>query len=543
MKSHAVLRATPVALVAAALLCLVAVPAQAGISKTSGKVYMQQKVYDKAAFFLEKAREEDPKDVEVYPLLSFARAQLRQYRSAGASFQIGIQLATEKKDKKSLENLNGNRLSVTAQLFNAGIAALNRAGNVTAEDQRTTGDESSPYGKLEKEYGPPRDYARINEGSRAHEFWYYPDKGKIFHFSPNSDEPVEMPYEPYRGLGDPNKEISDTTVFSPYTGGSYLEEAAYDFELASYIDPTSVDTYQNLGYVLGVLGRVDDAIAVSKRGLASRPGDQRLERNLRAAVMSRGNRLFGAGNYRAAIQAYQDAVSVDSSSALGYMSRIADAWYKYAEPLPKGPERLAAYDSAAAAYQRLLDITPPDSAEARQNALYNAAVIYMQLENYPKAIEVLDRAVQLYPHNRDMLSLDGEAKFRSEDYAGAVTLLRRAVEVDPRDPANHQFLFHALQKLDKKEESVSEYMMYRALSGGTKKTNLKVWVDSADNRLGAENQLKTTLASDGYPEEVYTFTEDNKPFESWFYWSKGKAVTFMEGKVLSKGAFPPKHPG
>ncbi|MBZ5529314.1 MAG: MerR family transcriptional regulator [Acidobacteriia bacterium] len=29
-------------------------------------------------------------------------------------------------------------------------------------------------------------------------------------------------------------------------------------------------------------------------------------------------------------------------------------------------------------------------------------------------------------------------------------------------------------------------------------------------------------------------------FETWFYWAKGKSFTFMEGKKVSQGAFPPK---
>jgi tetratricopeptide (TPR) repeat protein len=135
------------------LLAPIAPPAYAGISKTSGKVYMQQKVYDKAAFFLEKARLEDPKDVEVYALLSFARAQLRQYRSAGASFQIGIQLNEKGQEGPGEPTGTGLR----SGLFNAGIAALNRAGNISAEDERSTGDSTTP--RRSRRSGPPRDYA------------------------------------------------------------------------------------------------------------------------------------------------------------------------------------------------------------------------------------------------------------------------------------------------------------------------------------------------------------------------------------------------
>ena len=527
----------------AGLICLAAqgaVPAQAGVNFTSGKVYIQQKVYDKACHFLELARREEPENFDVYSLLAFARAQQRQYLSAGAAFRIGLQLANEKGDKKKAQDVERNRLAVNAQLYNAGIAAMNKAGGITFDDQRTSGDPETPQGKIEKQYGAPVEYSRFTEGSRAQEFWWYPDSGYGFYFAPNAAEATQIPYRAYKALGDPQALVADTTTFGTYQGGSYLAEAAYQFELASYVDPTSIETYQNLSFVLSKLGLTDDAMRAARKGLEMKPDDARLHQNLRAAVMASGNRLFSAGDYRSAVRAYRLAMQADPASSLGYISRIADAWYKYAGPLPKGPERTAAYDSAASAYQQVLDLTPPDSAAVRQNSLYNAAVIYSNLDNYPKAIEVLDKATGLYPDNLEMWSLAGQTKYQAKDYQGAVTALKHALALDPRDPVTHEFLFYSLNKLEKREESIAEYAIYKALSQGTKKVALKTWVDSADNRLGAGNQLKPTLATEGYPEEVYTYREGDKTFETWFYWKKGKAVTFMEGQVFSKGTFPPK---
>lgn len=531
---------------AAGQVCLIAlIPGQAhaGVNFTSGKVYIQQKVYDKACRFLELARQEEPKNPEVYSLLAFARAQQRQYVSAGAAFQIGIQLLNEKGDKKKVQDVEKNRLAVSALLYNAGISAMNKAGNMAFDDARTSGDSGTPQGKIEKQYGPPGEYSRFTEAGRVQEFWYYPDQGLTFHFAPGSEEPLQMAYKRFEGFGDPQKSITDTTVFDAYGGGSYLAEAGYNFELASYVDATSLETYQNLSFVLSKLGRTDDAMRAAKRGLELKPDDARLHQNLRAAAMARGNRLFNAGEYPGAVRAYRLAMAVDPASSLGYISRIADAWYKYADPLPKGPDRTAAYDSAASAYQQVLDLTPPDSATVRQNALYNAAVIYANLDNHPKAIEILDKATGLYPNNLELWSLSGQTKFQAEDYAGSVAALKHALELDPTNKETHHFLFLGLNKLGKKEESVSEYALYKSLEQGTKKTSLKMWVDSADNRLGAGNQLKPTLAAEGYPEEVYTYHEEDKTFETWFYWSKGKSVTFMDGQIFSKGTFPAKKSG
>lgn len=545
-------RAAGTAVVAGLTLAFVH-PAAASVCFTSGKVYIQQKVYDKACWFLECARKGEPENIDVLSLLAFARAQQRQYVSAGAAFQLGIDLATKKKDQKKVQDMQRNRLAVNALLFNAGIKALNGAGRVEMDNNRTS-DEGTPQAKIEKQYGPPREYARFTEGGRVHEFWYYPDSGLAFHFPPSSDEPVRLELKPYQGMGDPQRAVTDTTEFPLYTGGSYVEEAAYDFELASYVDPVSLETYQNLAYVLSLLGRTDDAMHAAQRGLAIKPDDERLHQNLRAAAMARGNRLYAAGGaamaagdkvgaaakYRESIDAFYKAKEIDPASAPGYVLRIADAWYHAAEALGKGTaEQKAAYDSAAVGYAAVVDQpSAPDS--VKQNALYNAAVIYANQENYPKAIALLDRATGYYPNNRELWSLSGQTKYQAKDMNGAVTALRHALQLDPQEAADHQFLFLALNQLGKKDESIAEYTIYKALTQGTKKKQVKVWVDSADNRLGAANQLKTVFKSEGYPEEVYTYSEEGKSFETWFFWSKGRSVTFMDGQIFTKGIFPPK---
>jgi hypothetical protein len=137
--------------------------------------------------------------------------------------------------------------------------------------------------------------------------------------------------------------------------------------------------------------------------------------------------------------------------------------------------------------------------------------------------------------------LNGQVKYQSKDYKGAVVALRHALELDPTEAANHQFLFLSLHETGDKEGSVSEYAIYKALSDGKQRvgSQVKLWVDSAENRLGKNQQLTKTRTAEGYPEEVRTFMDGEKNLESWFYWSKGKSITFLEGQVFSQATFPP----
>lgn len=526
-------------------IALVASNAQAGVNFTSGKVYVQQKVYDKACHFLELAREEEPDNVQVYSLLGYARAQMHQYASAGAVFAIGIKTAGDKKDKKHQDEMDQNRKAVYIDLFNKGVSALNRAGSVSKDDSRTT-DEGSPQAAIMKAQGEPKDFSRFTEGGKLNEFWYYPDKGTAYHFSPASQQPFQLPYKPFALPADPKVAVTDTTTFAPYAGASAVGEAAYDFELAMLVDPNSSDVYKNLSYLYEILGRTDDAIRAAQHGLELNPGDKQLNQNLKVAVMGRGNRLYNAKRYEEAVPAYRDAMKFDTTGTVLYLSRIADSYQQAAGSIQddKNPKKAELLNNAGATYMEVFEKAPHDSAgaEMRENAIYNSAIIQLNLGDNKKASEILNKGLAEYPKSKEILILAAETEFQNGDVANAVTHARAYTQLDPKEPRAHAVLFNGLVKLGKKDEAYSEYTLYKALSDGKQRTGsqLKTWVDSADNRLGPGNQLKKTLATEGgYPDEVRTFTDNDKTLESWFYWSKGKSVTFVEGQVFSQATFPP----
>lgn len=530
---------------AAGLSVLIAAPpAQAGICFTSGKVYVQQKVWDKAATQLECARREEPDNPQLYSLLGIARSQLRQFASAGAAFQLGKEVTQRKKDQKRLEETSTNQKAVYGDLFNKGIAALNRAGTTPPEDVRTV-DEGTPQASVEKEMGEPAWFSRANEKGKVHEFWYYPDKGVAYHFPPDS-EPLKSTYRPFTVPGDPKTAVTDSTVYPLYAGASALEEAAYNFELAVLVDPTLPEAYSNLSFLYGSLGRTDDAILAAQKGLTLNPDEKQkkqLTQNLRAAAMGRGNRLFKSERFAESIPAYRSAMAYDPAGSIQYLSLVADAFQNQARKLDKGPQQAALYDSAGATYMQVYENAPADSSGAamKENALYNAAIIQVNLEKYKEADAILTKGTVAFPNSKDLWLLAGQTKFQLEDLDGAITAMRRVVELDPKEPSAHHVLFVALNKQNKRTESVAEYTIYKALSEGKPRTGsqLKTWVDSAGNRLPKNHQLDTTKAKDGYPEEVRTYMDGDKTLETWFYWTKGKSITFLEGQLFSQATFPP----
>jgi len=103
-------------------------------------------------------------DVEALSLLAFARAQQREYISAGAAFQLGLDAANRRVTRRRWRTCSETGLAVKRAAVQRGIGALNRAGGVEVENDRSSGDEGTPQGKIEKQYGPPREYLAIQGG-------------------------------------------------------------------------------------------------------------------------------------------------------------------------------------------------------------------------------------------------------------------------------------------------------------------------------------------------------------------------------------------
>ena len=369
-----VARRLPGAVLALCIVSAAAVPASASVCFTSGKVYVQQKVWDKAAMYLECARKLEPDNIQVYLLLGSARAELQQYASAGAAFEIGLQAARKKKDDKKIADLQNPKTFYMSRLYNSGVKAMslvppggNRRGGGTLPPSRE---------RCLRKWRSPT--ARSTGSSRV--------------------------VPPGRGC-----------VLLP--AGDHGRSG-------------SVDSYRNLSYVYDLMGRSDDAMAAARAGLVLAPDDARLRTNLRAAAVGQANRQFKAGKFSEAIPAYRAAIGTIRRAA-SLQSQIASAFYQWAPPWTRSrAERPAILDSAAVAYTG----SCPDAPKTRCSSartLTQYGVIYTNRASTRKLGHVLHEAVEEFPKNKDFCRSRARPRYDGGQW-GAVALLKQAVAVNPK---------------------------------------------------------------------------------------------------------------
>ena len=107
--------------------------------------------------------------------------------------------------------------------------------------------------------------------------------------------------------------------------------------------------------------------------------------------------------------------------------------------------------------QAKIDPTLPDPP-------YTLGVIYMQQGRFPDAIAQLKQAVQLQPANGDAWALLGSVLKDSDDAAGALDALTRAVALEPDQPSLHIQIAALDTEAGKRTEAAAERKIAADLS-------------------------------------------------------------------------------
>lgn len=228
-----------------------------------------------------------------------------------------------------------------------------------------------------------------------------------------------------------------------YTALKRSDEARAEYERAIALDPKMPEAYLNLGVLLLDSQQYAAAVAPLSKAVELLPAQSR-PRSLLAVAQDR------SGDQEGAARTFQGVLHLDPNdlTANHYLGDLdlrrnkpaeAEARFRHAlEVRPDAPEILQGLaqsldvqnkPEAKDVYRRYLMVMPQDSA-ARARLIH----LLLSTQEYEAALAELDRADTGKPPSLDSLRMRADIQIAQKKWADAVTTLRQAIALAPRDP-------------------------------------------------------------------------------------------------------------
>jgi predicted O-linked N-acetylglucosamine transferase (SPINDLY family) len=225
-------------------------------------------------------------------------------------------------------------------------------------------------------------------------------------------------------------------------------------------------------------------------------------------AFNRGNELYLAQQYHAAIECYDRAILLNPRYAEAYCNRgiiqyllhhvqasrescakaillnpeFAEAYFNQGNAL----NALNQYQAALESYDKAIQLKPEYAA-----AYYNRGTILQAFGQYDEALRSYDKAIQLTPDQAPAYNNRGVALLSLQRYEAAVQSFDKAILLNPRYAEAHNNRGNALQSLGRSQE---------ALPGFDKAILFNP--DYADAHC---NRANTLLALKNYPEALQSY--------------------------------------
>jgi tetratricopeptide (TPR) repeat protein len=277
--------------------------------------------------------------------------------------------------------------------------------------------------------GPePAPSAEMMAGTKAFEAGSYADARKSFEAATKKDP---RNYEAFFNLGQACEKLADKLA----------AEAAYKAAVA--IKPDFDTAAVALSSLYIDAGRIDDALAVGKAGLAKHPGSAALHENLGIALASRGDQDPATQELEAAIK----LAPAEAEYHLA-LAHWLNAWHvRGAVP------HLDAIRDTTKDYRLLASI----------------GFEYRMAGEFETCIKVFDRAVAMKDGGevrtqRALCKLGVAAKLGVKDDKGALDDLQAAVAKEPGYAQGHYYLAGRLAFAHRFQEAAAEYAKYLELA-------------------------------------------------------------------------------
>ncbi|AFZ19226.1 TPR repeat-containing protein [Allocoleopsis franciscana PCC 7113] len=188
-----------------------------------------------------------------------------------------------------------------------------------------------------------------------------------------------------------------------------IEEALASFSKAIKLDPNEPIAWFNRGIALRCLERYEEALASFNKGLELNPNESITWRN-------RGATLGNLGRHEDALISYDKAIELEPANANALINRGAALG------------NLGRYEEALVSYDKAIELDPTNA-----NALINQGVVFSKLRRYNEALVCADKAIELDPNYGLVWNYQGWVLGQLERYDEALTSYDKAIELDPTD--------------------------------------------------------------------------------------------------------------
>ena len=287
----------------------------------------------------------------------------------------------------------------------------------------------------------------------------------------------------------------------------HFREALNQFKRAQIFLDNKEETPRNMGVCYFNLGQVDSGLTALKLSQKLAPeGDDKAQRLLFEQYRQLGDQAAEQGNVgnpeglQQALKFYREAEKIrPKDSDLLFSLGVVEFQLAEADTTNKTEHQRAAVDY----FEKTLEIKPDD-----QEALQNVASLYWILGECDQGLVRAKTLLDLDPHNYRYYDILG----RLYDCTG------------------------------NKTERIAGLVFSRALRDGTVQS---IVPEEFRARLesGAASDLLRIYREEGRPEEIRVFNDSSgRPYECWFYWTRGRAFAFLDGTYKYQTEFKAEQP-
>jgi tetratricopeptide (TPR) repeat protein len=284
-------------------------------------------------------------------------------------------------------------------------------------------------------------------------------------------------------------------------------KAADAMRRAVAVNPENPRSYCNLAAFLANARRVDEALQTVDDGLKVAPGDSCLtQRKAQMAVLG-GEKAAASGDYEAAAGPYRKMLESDPNNATAAL-RLGELFFQQGAALEDKAEKAT------------------DPAQKKELAAQAKSAFTRS------ASEGFGRYHTLKPDDRDGLYNYAVALSRAEDFPSLAKAAHQGVMAEPDSAKYHSFLSVAYRGLGIEDAASGHALLARILREGNKEADPAGFAKASAAKWGAASDAAKKLAELGPPEEVRTQTMGDIALETWFWYSKHRALIFTKGRIV-----------